>query len=42
MSEEDLLLVSDWSMKEFIDSVDVKDFSKELDIEILSIMGPEL
>ena len=41
MSEEDLLLVSDWSMKEFIDSEDVKDFSKELDIEILSIMGPE-
>jgi len=41
MSEEDLLLVSDWSMKEFIDSKDVKDFSKELDIEILSIMGPE-
>ena len=39
MSDEDLLLVSDWNMKEFIDSEDVRDFSKDLDIEILSMNG---
>ena len=39
MSDEDLLLVSDWNIREFIDSEDVKDFSKDLDNEIQSMNG---